>query len=106
MKGYKPEELFDSSGRLVPELRALAPEGERRMSANKVTNGGTVRKPLRLPEFEDYAVNVEPGVTETSSLANIGKYLRDVIKYNQTNFRLFGPGESIRSRSGIVLTLF
>lgn len=93
MKSYQPEKVFDDKGKLIPELRALAPDGDKRMSANKVTNGGTIRKPLRMPQFEDYAVDVEPGVTETSSLANIAKFLRDVIAYNQTNFRLFGPGE-------------
>lgn len=96
MKAYQPEKLFDDKGKLIPELRALAPDGDKRMSANKVTNGGRFRKPLRMPEFEDYAVDVEPGVTETSSLANIAKFLRDVIAYNQTNFRLFGPGEHYR----------
>ncbi|KAJ9094814.1 hypothetical protein QFC20_006829 [Naganishia adeliensis] len=102
MKAYQPEKLFDDKGKLIPELRALAPDGDKRMSANKVTNGGTIRKPLRMPEFEDYAVDVEPGVTETSSLANIAKFLRDVIAYNQTNFRLFGPDETESNKLGEV----
>ncbi len=101
LASYRPEELFDASGRLRPELAALAPEGARRMSANPVTNGGLLLHNLRLPEFRDYAVNVPgPGVVDAADTAVVGKFLRDVIKANadQRNFRIFGPDETISNR--------
>jgi xylulose-5-phosphate/fructose-6-phosphate phosphoketolase len=101
LASYRPEELFDASGRLRPELAALAPEGARRMGANPVTNGGLLLHNLRLPEFRDYAVNVPgPGVVDAADTAVVGKFLRDVIKANadQRNFRIFGPDETISNR--------
>jgi xylulose-5-phosphate/fructose-6-phosphate phosphoketolase len=99
MKGYKPEELFDERGTLMPELRALAPEGERRMSANPHTNGGKLRKPLKLPDFRDYAIVVKkPGCEKFSPTETLGKFLRDVMRGNMTNFRMFSPDENASNR--------
>jgi len=95
MRGYKPEELFDDSGRLVPELKALAPEGSRRMSANPIANGGLVRKPLDMPDFRDAAVQVEkPGATRAGSVPTLAELLREVMRLNRHNFRMFGPDET------------
>ena len=99
MKSYKPEELFDEAGQLKPELKALAPQGHRRMSANPIANGGVVRKELRLPDFRDYAVSVpRPGDAEVENTKVLGDYLRDVMKRNPTNFRVFGPDETSSNR--------
>jgi xylulose-5-phosphate/fructose-6-phosphate phosphoketolase len=95
LRSYKPEELFDEGGRLIPELKALAPKGTRRMSANPHANGGLLRKPLRMPDFCDYAVNVEkPGKTTAENTRPLGCFLRDIMKRNMTNFRVFGPDET------------
>jgi xylulose-5-phosphate/fructose-6-phosphate phosphoketolase len=102
MKSYKPEELFDENGRLIEELRQLAPEGNRRMSANPVTNGGHPVKPLVLPKWEDYTLEVDPGVTSVSGMQNFAKWLRDVVASNMTNFRLFGPDETESNKLGEV----
>jgi len=99
MKSYKPEELFNEAGQLKPELKALAPQGQRRMSANPIANGGVVRKELRLPDFRDYAVSVpRPGDVEVENTKVLGDYLRDVMKRNPTNFRVFGPDETSSNR--------
>ncbi len=99
MRGYKPEELFDATGKLIPELRALAPTGTKRMSANPHANGGLLRKELNLPEFRSYAVSVpKPGKTEAEPTYVLGEFLRDVMKKNMTNFRVFGPDETASNR--------
>jgi xylulose-5-phosphate/fructose-6-phosphate phosphoketolase len=101
LKGYRPEELFDDAGRLVPELRELAPKGERRMSANPHANGGLKLKNLRLPDFRKYAVDVKkPGSSMAESTRVQGKYLRDVMKLNldHQNFRVFSPDENNSNR--------
>ena len=101
MRTYKHEELFDADGRLLPELGALAPQGERRMSANPHANGGLLLKALRLPDFRDYAVPVEkPGTTNAESTRILGTFLRDVMKKNekQRNFRVVGPDETASNR--------
>ncbi|HUZ94441.1 MAG TPA: phosphoketolase family protein [Edaphobacter sp.] len=99
MRSYHPEDLFDDQGRLIPELRELAPTGDRRMSANPHANGGSLRKPLDLPTFCDYAVSIEqPGITEISPTETLGKFLRDVMRRNMTNFRLFSPDENASNR--------
>jgi xylulose-5-phosphate/fructose-6-phosphate phosphoketolase len=99
MRSYRPEELFDKSGRLVPELAALAPRGERRMSANPHANGGELLKDLRLPDFRTYAVPVAKPATTTSEATRVlGEYLRDVIRDNPDNFRLMGPDETSSNR--------
>ena len=99
MRGLKPEELFDQNGKLIPELKALAPTGDRRMSANPHANGGRVKKALRLPEFADYAVKVDqPGGTEVENVPPLGNFLRDVMQENMTNFRVFGPDETTSNK--------
>ncbi|MGF1478248.1 MAG: phosphoketolase [Cyanophyceae cyanobacterium] len=99
MKGYKPEELFDENGTLIPELKALAPEGDRRMSANPAANGGVLRRDLKLPDFRDYAVEMErPGTVQVENTGVLGKFLRDVMKNNMTTFRVFGPDETASNR--------
>jgi xylulose-5-phosphate/fructose-6-phosphate phosphoketolase len=95
MKSYKPEELFDENGSLIAELRELAPEGIRRMSANPAANGGLLRKDLKLPNFRQYAVKIEqPATLEVENTRVLGKFLRDVMRNNMNNFRVFGPDET------------
>jgi xylulose-5-phosphate/fructose-6-phosphate phosphoketolase len=99
MKSYHPEELFDDKGKLIPELRELPPTGAQRLSANPVTNGGLLRKPLRLPDYRDYAVNVtEPGKIEVENTRVLGTFLRDVMHKNMNKFRVFGPDETASNR--------
>jgi xylulose-5-phosphate/fructose-6-phosphate phosphoketolase len=99
LQSYRPEELFDADGRLVPELAALAPQGERRMSANPHANGGVLLRDLHLPDFRDYAVQVdEPGRTSSEATRVLGGFLRDTIDRNRENFRLFGPDETASNR--------
>jgi xylulose-5-phosphate/fructose-6-phosphate phosphoketolase len=96
MNSYRPEELFDANGRLQAELAALAPKGERRMSANPHANGGLVLEDLEVPDFRHYAVDVPaPGATDAEATRVMGAFLRDVIKENLSarNFRLFSPDE-------------
>jgi xylulose-5-phosphate/fructose-6-phosphate phosphoketolase len=99
MRSYRPEELFDQQGVLVPELRELPPTGDRRMSANPHANGGKLRKPLNLPDFCNYAVPIEsPGTKEISPTETLGKFLRDVMRRNMADFRLFSPDENASNR--------
>ncbi|MDR3638571.1 MAG: phosphoketolase family protein [Isosphaeraceae bacterium] len=101
MKSYRPEELFDPTGRLRPELAALAPTGERRMGANPHANGGLLLRDLRLPDFQDYAVAVpSPGATVAEATREQGKFLRDVMKKNldSRNFRIVSPDENNSNR--------
>ena len=99
MKGYKPEELFTEDGALQPTLRALAPRGHRRMSANPHANGGLLRRELRLPDFRKYAVAVTArGTSDYENTKPLGEYLRDVLANNPTSFRLFGPDETASNR--------
>jgi xylulose-5-phosphate/fructose-6-phosphate phosphoketolase len=99
MRSYKPEELFDAGGRLRPELKALAPKGARRMSANPHANGGLLRKALRLPDFRSYAVTVPArGSIEHENTRPLGAFLRDVMRNNPANFRVFGPDETASNR--------
>lgn len=95
LRSYRPEELFDAHGRLVPELKALAPTGAMRMSANPHANGGLLRRPLRMPDFRDYATEVDkPGTTRQMNTRPVGALLRDVMARNPDNFRVFGPDEN------------
>jgi len=101
MKSYKPEELFDEKGALIPELAELAPKGERRMGANPNANGGLLLKDLHLPDFREYAVEVpKPGTVTAEATRVLGKMLRDVMKMNREsrNFRVFGPDETSSNR--------
>jgi xylulose-5-phosphate/fructose-6-phosphate phosphoketolase len=99
MKSYRPQELFDANGRLVEELKALAPKGRRRMSANPHANGGQLRRALRLPDFREYGVPVKkPGVPEAENTRKLGEFLRDILKLNANNFRVFGPDETASNK--------
>ncbi len=99
LKSYKPDELFDKEGRLKEELKEMAPKGQRRMSANPLTNGGLVRKNLRIPDFRKYAVAVEkPASFEFENTRLLGEFLRDIFKQNPDNFRMFGPDETASNR--------
>ncbi len=99
MHSYEPERLFDENGRLVEELRALAPEGSRRMSANPIANGGLVRRNLHLPDFRDYAIEVtQPGTVSEENTRPLGTLLRDVISNNPNTFRFFCPDETASNR--------
>ncbi|MDX1605580.1 MAG: phosphoketolase family protein [Candidatus Competibacterales bacterium] len=99
MRSYRPEELFDESGHLIPELKALAPQGAMRMSANPHANGGLVRRPLRMPDFRQYALEVpEPGKIRAMNTKPVGALLRDVMARNRNNFRVFGPDENTSNK--------
>ena len=103
MKSYKPEELFDKTGTLIPELADLAPTGPFRMSANPHANGGLLLHDLRLPDFRDYAMKVpKPGAVEGEATRVQGEFIRDVVKSNSTNFRVFSPDETASNRWGAV----
>jgi xylulose-5-phosphate/fructose-6-phosphate phosphoketolase len=103
MKSYRPQELFDQTGRLKAELAELAPQGERRMGANPHANGGLLLRDLRLPDFADYAVKVEqPGATEAESTRIQGEFIRDVVQRNAETFRVFSPDETASNRWGAV----
>ncbi|MBM7493325.1 xylulose-5-phosphate/fructose-6-phosphate phosphoketolase [Micromonospora luteifusca] len=101
LRSYRPEELFDATGAPVDEVRTLPPRGDRRMSANPVTNGGVVLRDLSLPDFRDYGVEVpEPGEPMAGATGVLGPWIRDVISANPETFRLFGPDEIASNRLG------
>ena len=105
MLSYKPEELFDENGRLVPEIAALAPEGNHRMGANPHANGGLLLRDLRMPDCRDYAFDVPfPGSVEGQDMIELGGFVRDIFKLNKEskNFRIFGPDETMSNRLGKV----
>jgi xylulose-5-phosphate/fructose-6-phosphate phosphoketolase len=102
LRSYRPEELFDEAGAVAPEITALAPEGELRMSANPHTNPG-VSRPLQLPDFRDYAVRVDaPATTKSEATRVLGGWLRDVVMANPDRFRIMGPDETASNRLGAV----
>jgi len=99
MRSYRPDELFDEHGALRAQLRALAPEGERRMGANPHANGGLLSRPLELPDFRAYAIDVpSPGATLAEATRVLGAFVRDVIAGNPRSFRLMGPDETVSNR--------
>ncbi len=99
MRAQKPEELFDTDGKLIAELKALVPTGTRRMSANPHANGGMLKKALRLPDFRDYGCSVDkPGTTMAENTRPLGNFLRDVMKRNMHTFRVFGPDETTSNK--------
>jgi len=103
MKSYRPQELFDMTGKLRPELAELAPKGERRMSANLHANGGLLLRDLIMPDFRDYAVKVsKPGFVEAEATRPQGEFIRDIIQRNPSNFRVFSPDETSSNRWGAV----
>src|SRR5437660_3918418 len=104
LRSYRPEELFGADGAPVAELRELPPTGARRMSANPHTNGGELLRELRLPDFRDYAVPVAaPATTSSEATRVLGAFLRDVMRDNPSDFRVFGPDETVSNRLGTVL---
>ena len=103
MKSYRPDELFDATGKLRSEIAELAPQGERRMSANPYANGGGLLHDLRLPDFSDYAVKLsKPGAVNAEATRVQGQFIRDVMKLNMNNFRVFSPDETTSNRWGAV----
>ncbi|HEY1659738.1 MAG TPA: phosphoketolase family protein [Candidatus Sulfotelmatobacter sp.] len=99
MRSLKPAEFFDASGGLAPVFRAWAPQGNRRMGANLHANGGRLKRNLRLPDFREYAVKIKaPGKTLTENTPPLGAFLRDVMKWNRHNFRVFGPDETTSNK--------
>jgi xylulose-5-phosphate/fructose-6-phosphate phosphoketolase len=103
MESYRPHELFDENGRLIPKLRAFVPRGNRRISANPHANGGLLRRPLVLPDFRNYAVAVtRPGTEEKENTFILGGFLRDVMRNNMGNFRVFGPDETASNRLTLI----
>ncbi len=101
MRSYRPEELFDESGALRTELAELAPRGPRRMGANPHANGGVLRRDLRMPDFRDHAVAVpRPGAVDAEATRALGALLRDVMRLNGHDFRVFGPDETASNRLG------
>ena len=103
LQSYRPEELFDRDGTLIPELAELAPKSYRRMSANPHANGGLLLRDLALPDFRDYAVEVaEPGTASSEATRVLGTFIRDVIDRNPETFRVFGPDETASNRLGAV----
>ncbi len=101
MRSYGPEELFDETGRLRPEIAALAPVGTRRMSANPHANGGALMRPLNMPDFTAHAVAVPlPGQAEAEATHVMGEFLRDTMKLNaaRKDFRIVGPDETASNR--------
>src|SRR5215213_797410 len=95
MKSYKPQDLFDSNGTFKAELKAIAPTGTRRIGSNPHANGGNLKKALRLPDFRKYGMKVpKPGTAEGWNTTPLGEFLRDVMKANMDNFRVFGPDEN------------
>ena len=105
MKSYHPEELFDENGALIPELKELAPVGDRRMSANPHANGGELLEELRVPDFRNYGVKVtKPGCEVAQDMKELGVFIRDIVKENEDNknFRIFGPDEALSNRLSAV----
>jgi len=99
LRSYRPEELFDANGRLVPELRELAPRGTMRMSANPNANGGLLRRDLRMPDFRNYALPVaKPAQSSAMNTKPLGAMLRDIMRDNPSNFRVFGPDENTSNK--------
>jgi xylulose-5-phosphate/fructose-6-phosphate phosphoketolase len=103
MRSYKPEELFDEHGTLRPEIKAMAPTGEKRLGSTPYANGGLLRRDLKMPDFRQYGVKVEkPGTIEVENTKPLGVLLRDVMKNNMTNFRVFGPDENTSNKLNAV----
>ena len=99
LKSYHPEELFDENGTFIKELKDIAPKGDRRMSLNPNANGGLMLKELKLPDFRNYDFKIiKPGLEQASDMMQLGNYIRDIIKNNPDNFRIFAPDETLSNR--------
>ena len=104
LKSYHPEELFDKNGKLIKELKELAPVGDKRMGANPYANGGKLLKELNLPDFRDYGIKTSHGEAIAQDMMELGNYIRDIIKLNKDkhNFRIFAPDETLSNRLNYV----
>jgi len=103
MRSYKPEELFDANGTLLPEIKEMAPIGDKRLGSTPYANGGLLLHELNMPDFRQYGVKVEkPGTIEVENTKPLGVFLRDVMKENMTNFRVFGPDENTSNKLGAI----
>lgn len=102
LKSYHIEELIDENGKINKELLELAPKGNKRMSANLITNGGLLLKQIKVPDFTNYKIDVVRGVTKAEDMRVLGEYIRDVIKLNKNNFKIFGPDEALSNRLNYV----
>jgi xylulose-5-phosphate/fructose-6-phosphate phosphoketolase len=101
MHSYEPDKLFGREGKLIPELRELAPSKGKRMSENPITNGGILRRPLKMRHFQDFSLQVDkPGVTTGPSMSVFADFLREIVKDNQQTFRVFGPDETESNKLG------
>lgn len=99
MRSYKPEELFDEHGRLFPEIKEMAPTGDKRLGSTPYANGGLLRRDLKLPDFREYGIEVDkPGIIEVENTKPLGVFLRDVMKLNMDRFRVFGPDENTSNK--------
>ncbi len=103
MRSYKPEELFDANGTLLPEIKAMAPTGDKRLGSTPYANGGLLLRDLHMPDFRQYGVELEhPAAIEIANTAPLGAFLRDVMRNNMTNFRVFGPDENTSNKLGAI----
>ncbi|WP_275400454.1 phosphoketolase family protein [Enterococcus faecium] len=99
LKSYEPEKLFDAQGRILEEIREIAPTGDQRMAKNPITNGGIDPKPLIMPDWKKYALQFEqPGSVKAEDMTELGKFVREIIEKNPENFRIFGPDETKSNR--------
>ena len=98
LRSYHPEELFDENGALKPEIRELCPTGNRRMGSNPIANGGLLLKELKMPNFMDYGIEVDHGMTKAQDMLVLSSFVRDIFKENPDNFRIFGPDETMSNR--------
>jgi len=98
MRSYHPEELFDENGKVYDWIKEFVPSGNRRMGANPNANGGLLLKSLNVPDFKEYGIEVERGDTISQDMMELGKFVRDIIKLNKDNFRVFSPDEALSNR--------
>ena len=99
LKSYEPEKLFDAQGRILEEIREIAPTGDQRMAKNPITNGGIDPKPLIMPDWKKYTLQFEkPGSIKAEDMTELGKFVREIIEKNPENFRIFGPDETKSNR--------
>ena len=98
LKSYHPEELFDENGKIKKEILSLAPKGSKRMSSSLYANGGVLLKNIKVPDFTNYKIDVERGLTKAEDMRVLGSYIRDIVKLNKNNFKIFGPDEALSNR--------
>ena len=98
LKSYHPEELFNDNGSIKEDILKLVPKGNKRMSANPNANGGLLLKNIKVPNFENYKIEVNKGITKAQDMLVLGEYIRDILKLNKNNFKIFGPDEALSNR--------